>query len=110
MTNLSTIRVIPFCGKSDEWPIWSEKFLAKAKRYGFKNVLIGKLSIPKADEEFDEDSVTGKKMKNAIEVNELAYTELLLSIDVKTSFGKVAFNIVRGCKSEDYPDGNATTA
>jgi hypothetical protein len=63
-----------------------------------------------ADEEFDEDSVTGKKMKNAIEVNELASTELLLSIDVKTSFGKVAFNIARGCKSKDYPDGNATTA
>jgi hypothetical protein len=61
MTDLSTIRVIPLCGKSDEWPIWSEKFLAKAK-----------LSIPKAYEEFDEDSLTGKKMKNAIELNEIA--------------------------------------
>jgi hypothetical protein len=80
MTDLSTIRVIPFCGKSDEWPICSEKFLAKAKRYGFKDVLIGKLSIPKADEEFDEDSVTGKKMKNANKVNKLAYTELLLQL------------------------------
>jgi gag-polypeptide of LTR copia-type len=29
---------------------------------------------------------------------------------MKTSFGKVVFNIVRGCKSKDYPDGNATTA
>jgi hypothetical protein len=38
--------VIPFCGNGDEWPIWSEKFLAKAKRYGFKDVLLGKLSIP----------------------------------------------------------------
>jgi hypothetical protein len=54
MTNLNTIRVIPFCGKVDEWLIWSEKFLAKAKRYGFKDVLLRKLSIPKADEEFDE--------------------------------------------------------
>ena len=110
MTDLSTIRVIPFCGKADEWPIWSEKFLAKAKRYGVKDVLIGKLSIPKADEEFDEDTVTGKKMKNAIEVNELAYTELLLSIDVKISFGKVVFIILRGCKSKGYPDVNVTTA
>jgi hypothetical protein len=71
--------------------------LPKAKRYGFKDVLIGKLSIPRADEDFDEDSVTRQKMKNAIEVNKLAYTELLLSIDVKTSFGKIAFNILRGC-------------
>jgi hypothetical protein len=50
--------------------------------------------------------VTGKKMKNAIEVNKIA----LLSIDVKTSFGKIAFNFVRGCKSKEYSDGNATTA
>jgi hypothetical protein len=77
MTDLSTIRVIPFCGKSDEWPICSEKFLAKAKRFGFKDVLVGNLSIPKSDDAFDEDSVTGKKVKNAIEVNELAYTETL---------------------------------
>jgi hypothetical protein len=68
------------------------------------------LSIPKADEEIDENSVTCKKMKNAIKVNKIPYTELLLSIDVKTGFGKVAFNIVRGCKSKEYPDGNATAA
>jgi hypothetical protein len=80
--------VIPFCGKSNEWPIWSGKFLANAKRYGFKDVLIGKLSIPKADEEFDEDSVTGKKMKNAIKVNKLAYTELLLSNVCQDQFWK----------------------
>jgi hypothetical protein len=72
MTDLRTIRVIPFCRKSNKWTIWSEKFLAKAKRYGFKDTLIGKLYIPKADEEFDEDSVTGKKMKNAIKVNKIA--------------------------------------
>jgi hypothetical protein len=37
MTDVSTIRVIPFCGKVDAWPVWSKKFLAKAKRYGFKD-------------------------------------------------------------------------
>ena len=110
MTDLSTIRVIPFCGKVDEWPIWSEKFMAKAKRYGFKDVLVGKLSIPKADEEFDEVSDIGKRMSRAIELNEIAYTELILSIDVKTSNGKIAFNIVKGCKNKDYPDGNAASA
>jgi hypothetical protein len=53
MTDFSTIRVITFCGKVNEWPIWSEKFLAKAKRYGFKDVLLGKLLILKIDESFD---------------------------------------------------------
>jgi gag-polypeptide of LTR copia-type len=68
------------------------------------------LLIPKADEEFDKDSDMGKKNLNAIELNKVAYTELLLSIDVKTSNSKIAFNIVKGCKSKDHPDGNAAIA
>jgi hypothetical protein len=50
MTDMNTIRVIPFYGKVDEWPIWSERFLAKSRRFGFKDLLLGKLSIPTADE------------------------------------------------------------
>jgi hypothetical protein len=38
MTDLSTNRVIPFYGKSEEWPTWREKFLAKGRRYGFKDI------------------------------------------------------------------------
>jgi hypothetical protein len=64
MTDLTSIRLIPFCRKVDEWPIWSEKVLSKAKRYGFKDVLVGKMSIPKEDEEFDEVSDLGKKMSD----------------------------------------------
>jgi hypothetical protein len=105
MTDMDTIRVIPFCRKVDEWLIWSEKFLAKSRRYGFKGLLIGKLSILKVDEEYDEVSDIGKKMSRATELNEIAYRELILSIDVKTSNGKIAFNIVKSCKSKDYPDG-----
>jgi gag-polypeptide of LTR copia-type len=39
-------------------------------------------------------------------LNEIAFTELILSIDVKTS----AFNLVKGCKTKDHPDGNAASA
>jgi hypothetical protein len=39
-------------------------------------------------------------------MNELAYTELILSIDVKTSSGKVAFNLLKGCKNKYDADGN----
>jgi hypothetical protein len=68
--------------------------------------LLGKLSIPKVDEEIDEPSDIGKKKSIIIESNKIAYTELILSIDVKASNGKVAFNIVRGCKTKDYPYGD----
>ena len=107
MTDLSAIRVIPFYGKSDEWPTWSEKFLAKAKRYGFKDVLLGKVTIPKTDEVFNVESEEGKKMTMTADLNELAYTELILSIDDKTSSGKVAFNLVKACKNKDYVNCNA---
>jgi hypothetical protein len=33
-----------------------------------------------------------------------------LSIDDKTSSGKVAFNLFKGCKNKDYADGNASMA
>jgi hypothetical protein len=51
-----------------------------------------------------------KKKSIAIELNEIAYTELILSIDVKTSSGKIAFNLTKGCKSKDYSDGNVAIA
>jgi hypothetical protein len=84
--------------------------LTKAKRCGFKDLLLGKLLIPKGDESFYEVSDVGKKMSRIIELNEDAYTELILSIDVKASSGTIAFNLVTGCNSKDYPDGNAAIA
>jgi hypothetical protein len=89
MTDNSTIRVIPFYGKSEEWPTWSEKFLAKSRRYGFKDVLLGKVKISKNDEVNDMESEEGKKFITTADMNELAYTEIILSIDDKTSSGKV---------------------
>jgi hypothetical protein len=110
MTDMNAIRVIPFCSKVEEWTIWSKRILAKAKHCGFKDLLLGKLSIPKVDEEIDEMSEIGKKKSIIIELNEIAYTELILSIDVKGSSGKAAFNIIRGCKTKDYPDDNDAIA
>jgi hypothetical protein len=92
MSDLITIRVVPLCGKVDEWPIWSERFLAKSRRSGFKDLLLGKLSIPTVDEVIDEGTESGKKKSMSIKLNEIAYTELILLI--KTSSGKVAFNLM----------------
>jgi hypothetical protein len=64
--------VIPFCRKGVERPIWSETFLVKANRYGFKDLLSGNLSIPKTDDKFDEVSSIGKKLGRTIKLNEIA--------------------------------------
>jgi hypothetical protein len=68
------------------------------------------LSIPKFDENFDEDSDKGKKMLKNAEINEVAFTALMLSIDTNNSEGKVTFNLIKGCKSKEYSDGNAGVA
>jgi hypothetical protein len=38
------------------------------------------------------------------------YTLNSLSTDVKASSVKVVFNIIRGCKTKDYPDDNGAIA
>ena len=71
---------------------------------------MGKARIPKPDEVYDMDSEEGKKLILAADMNELAYTELILLIDDKTSNGKVECNLVKGCKCKEYVDGNAFMA
>jgi hypothetical protein len=101
---------LSFLGSKDEWPTWSEKFLAKATRSGIKDVLLGKVLIPKSSEVFDEKTDEGKRMLRIIDLNEMAFTELVLSIDVSSSSGKIAFGIVKSFKTKDYEDGHSVLA
>jgi hypothetical protein len=72
--------------------------------------LLGKVKVPRTDEDYDMNSEEGKELTIAADMNELAYIKLILSIDDKTSSGKVAFNIIKGCKNKDYADGKANMA
>ena len=49
-------------------------------------------------------------MLKIVELNERAFKELVLSIDVSSSAGKIAFGIVMSCKTKEYEDGNAALA
>jgi hypothetical protein len=74
-------------------PPVNERFLAKARLYGFKYVLFGKVKIPRTDEDYDMQSEQRKKLTIAADMIELAYTELMLSIDDKASNGKVGTSL-----------------
>jgi hypothetical protein len=69
MGDISAIRVLNFTGKKEEWSTWSEKFLAKARRSGIKDVLLGKVSIPKTNEEINEKTDEGKIMMKIFDLN-----------------------------------------
>jgi hypothetical protein len=60
---------LSFSESKDEWPTSSAKFLAKAKRSRIKDVLLGKVLIPKSSEVFDEKTDEGKMMLRIIELN-----------------------------------------
>jgi hypothetical protein len=68
--------------------------------------LLGELLIPKVDEKTDEMTDVGEKITMTIESNEIAYIKFIFPIDVETGSIKVAFNITKGFKTKDYPDGN----
>jgi hypothetical protein len=91
MSAISAIRVLNYTGKKEEWLTWSEKFLAKARRSGIKDMLLGKLTIPKTNEDISKKTDERKKMMKFLNLNDLTHTELILCIEVKTSSGKVAF-------------------
>ena len=54
-------KIITFSGKKVEWPLWSEKFLARANRKGYKSVLVGTDIVP--DDHADLSLETNKEVK-----------------------------------------------
>ena len=60
--------------------MWEEKFLARAKRKGYKNVLLGKEVAPKDSVVIDNSTSAGKEAMRKRDANKLAFEELILSI------------------------------
>ena len=121
MSEEKSIRIIEFSGKQSDWDGWSEKFLAKAEHKGYRKLLLCKRNtvgydvIPTESQYEDAEKETSKnadhKMTIALaKLNRQAYMDLILSIDHKSSRGKVAFRLVKNCKSTDYPEGNCKLA
>jgi len=71
---------------------------------------LGTIPIPKDLETLDLNTEEGKKKKKICELNELAFEELVLSIDTSSSPGKVAFQLVKLCKTVDNANGDVVLA
>jgi hypothetical protein len=72
--------------------------------------MLGKVEIPTSLDVIDKKTEEGKKLMRITELNEIAFTELILSIDLSNSIGKIAFVIVKSCKSKEIEDVNAALA
>ena len=67
------ITIIPFDGTKKQWKIWSTKFLAKARRKGYKEILLGSKVAPK-DNAATPLSAESRKLKD---LNTLAYEDII---------------------------------
>mmetsp|Transcript_6039 Transcript_6039/g.13639 ORF Transcript_6039/g.13639 Transcript_6039/m.13639 type:complete len:137 (+) Transcript_6039:78-488(+) len=110
-----TIKVILFSGMPQHFKIWMKKMMASANRRGFGAILSGKTKCPTwADYESalaaTTQDATQKSVIKRMEQNELAYEELLLSIDTSTEAGQVAFELVANCELSGSETGDAYTA
>ena len=109
------IRVIEFSGQKGDWRYWSRKFLAKGNLLGWKKLVIGDEICPTKAEYLSAKSVDTPDSVDCdsirlYELNVLAYSNLLLSIDTKSDRGKNVFDLVTACQMVDFPDGNVNLA
>ena len=103
----TSIKVVMFNGEKWEWTTWIEKFLARGKAKGHKDVVKGEVTIPKAT---DDPTKLTSEQKKILKKNEEAHGDLILSMNTSAAGGRVAFNIVKSSKTDEYPDGNAAVA
>jgi len=71
---------------------------------------MGKATIPKDGDTIDANTGDGKEKLKLRKLNELAYKELILSINADEGAGRVIFQLVKGCKTADLKDGDASLA
>ena len=113
MSELKSICVLNFSGRTADWEGWSEKFLARSKRRGYKRLLIGKDTVPTAEDYESAVAKNDKSRDNMIKLNDAnkeAFEDIILSIDHTSKQGKVAFSLVKNCKTAKYPEGNCKLA
>ena len=107
-----SIKIIKFFGKKSEFAFSENKFKAKARRKGYLDILKGEVEVMN-DENFEKlkgNEEGYKEIKEARELNELAFEDLVLSMDTKKGQGKIAANLVNSAKNEDFSEGDAKEA
>ena len=101
-TEDKSLRILSYSGEKKLWDPWSEKFMARGKRKGYAKLLLGKVKIPTQDELELAELGTSDEDQEKVTIgalNELAFEDLILSIQADTKAGRVAFNLVKNCKT-----------
>ena len=121
MSDEKAIRIVEFSGKKPDFDGWSEKHMAKAQYKGYRKLLLGKKKekgfdiVPTEQDIIDIEAKQSqdemdKKIIQLDKLNRQAFMDLILSINTNTNRGKIAFRLVKNCKTSEYPEGNCKMA
>jgi gag-polypeptide of LTR copia-type len=98
---LKSTRVVPFSGKKEDWDMWQIKHMGRARVRGTYGILMGTEAVPVVavgvSPTSDEEEI--------IELNTIAYNDLLQSVSEA-----ISFNLVRTGITVELPDGSAAQA
>jgi hypothetical protein len=106
----TSIRVVIFSGKRDDWESWKEKFAVKAAVRGYEDILEGTVQVPETHNPDGTKKTLTADQTAIVEANKKGFGDLILSIDCTTAAGKVAFAMVKGSKTKENPQGNLRSA
>ena len=95
-----SLRYLPFKGKKEDWEMWSAKFLSKARKKKYIEILTAKSAMT-----FEDEDNKTKEEKALEKLNDEAYDDLITSME-----DKVAFNKVSQAKTKTLKNGCAHTA
>ena len=79
-----SLRYLPFKGKKEDWEMWSAKFLSKARKKKYQDILTGEVKVT-----FEDETNKTTEEKALEKLNEEAYDDLIASMEDKVGFSKV---------------------
>jgi hypothetical protein len=98
---LKSTRVVPFSGKKEDWDMWQIKHVGRARVRGTYGVLKGTEAVPV----IAAGAVASDEEQEIIELNTIAYNDLLQSVSEA-----ISFNLVRTGITVELPEGSAAQA
>lgn len=109
-----SMKLVPFSGKKEDWDSWLFGFESRSSHYKYDVILSGEETSPtfqeyKAINPSTTDEAEKKKLL-LYRLNGLAFSHLASSMDNSKSPAKIATSILRSCRSEQFPKGNAFEA
>jgi len=104
------LKVTIFSGKLEDWKFWEVKLHVRARHKGFREILFETVNITMDSKTSDFTKPAEKEKHEIFEKNELAFEGLALSIDTSEGYGRVVFQSVYCCKTNNYKNGNVADA